>query len=171
MSLFLKYIAFPQLPLCFLCAQFPAWCLGYFISLPVGHFVIKWFLDCIRKKTGCQGQGENWKRYERYARKLGEKEDAKLKLNYREPKLPDLPPWIPGLLERAFFTTVVALDIQGAIIAMMTWLAVKMLTNLNRVNLPPKKIVRLRALTGLQGSFMSMFFAFIGGQIIVHFGR
>ena len=70
------------------------------------------------------------------------------------------------MLERAFFTTVIALNIQGVIIAMMGWLAVKMLTNLNRGDMPTKKIVRQRALTGLQGSLMSMFFAFIGGEII-----
>lgn len=141
------------------------WILGYLYSLGLGHIATKRFLGSIRKCTGCQG--ENWDEYKEYAKEFSEAKDAKSNLTYEEPKPNDiaLPPGLQGILERAFFTTVVALNIPGAIIAMMTWLAVKMLTNLNRGDLPPKKIVRLRALTGLQGSLMSMFFAFIGGQI------
>jgi hypothetical protein len=87
-----------------------------------------------------------------------------------------------GMVERAFFTIVTAYEPATAPAAMMTWLAVKMLTNLNRQIFNPSidsgdamseraardvwDYRRRVAIGGLVGSFVSLVFAYLAGLTI-----
>ena len=141
------------------------WILGFTFSLGIGHCFTKWFVNKIREKTGCATESDNWKNYIKYSVEVSSLDDKKNKLTYNEPVLKDLSPGLQGLIERLFFTIVIAFSIPGAAVSIMAWFAVKMITNLNRGDLPPKKIARMRAFTGLQGALVSMIFALIGGLI------
>jgi hypothetical protein len=69
-------------------------------------------------------------------------------------------PWLTGIVERAFFTVVLAFDVSGASTAMMAWLTVKMLPNWNRTTADPPG-----AFTALLAGLVSLFFALVGGLI------
>lgn len=70
-----------------------------------------------------------------------------------------------GVIERTFFTILVADDVSGASVAMMGWLAVKMATNWNRI--PEDTWVgRAMSMTALQSGMVSLLFALVGGLII-----
>jgi len=71
-----------------------------------------------------------------------------------------VPPWFTGLVERTFFTIVIAFDISGAATGMMAWLAVKMASNWNRVI--GSQAAAFQALTA---GLISLFFALVGGLI------
>ena len=118
------------------------WGLGLLIALGVGHFVTTMLLDWLRERV--------------------ERVHPEEAVNWRGPSI--VPPEVTGLIERLFFTIIVAFDISGAAPGMMTWLAVKMLTHWNRVenNLPP---FSAGAFTALLAGLVSMFFALVGGLI------
>ena len=80
------------------------------------------------------------------------------------------PAWLTGLVERLFFTIIVAVDLSGIAIAMLAWLGLKLAINWNRLGIDlgveHSEILRARfgfsaALAGL----VSMIFALIGGLI------
>ena len=131
------------------------WGLGLLISLCLGHIVTKWFVRVIRRQAGCDD-----KRYSEY-------------LEYYRSQVPEeqrfrvipLSPGLQGALERLFFTVLFVFVPTGTPTAMMAWLAVKMITNLNRGDLLKLEIVRSRALTGLTGAMVSLFFAVLGGLV------
>ena len=126
------------------------WTLGLLVSLLLGHYATDKFLFKLRKYAGCDDKAMN---------SFFKKNDPDTL------KFKSVPPTITGVLERLFFTFIVAFNVSGAAIGMMGWLAVKMVTNLNRGDLPPHPIVRMRALTGLMGSLVSLLFSLFGGLI------
>ena len=79
-------------------------------------------------------------------------------------------PLIPGLLERLFFTVIIAFEVSGAAVGMVTWIALKMLAS--------RKYREERAgeegfpsglpfeYAGLVGNLLSMLFALVGGLCI-----
>ena len=73
-----------------------------------------------------------------------------------------IPAWLVGVIERLFFTIVVAFDISSSAIAMVAWISVKMLTGWNRQG---AKSTADGALSGLLGDVVSMLFALVGGLI------
>ena len=91
-------------------------------------------------------------------------------LGVQRPKGNAVAPWLLGLVERFFFTLVVAFDVTGAAVGMMAWLAVKMGANWGRVIGDPTdqvgQMLRARqAIGALLLGLLSMTFALIGGLI------
>ena len=75
-----------------------------------------------------------------------------------------MPHSLIGLVERLFFTIVIAFDVSGAAIAMVGWIAVKLIPNWElfvRHGATNKPL----AFSSLLGSLCSMFFALLGGLI------
>ena len=85
-------------------------------------------------------------------------------LHISKPKQPGrVPAWLTGLIERLFFTVVVAFNVSTTPVAMIGWLTVKMVTNWNR---PGRNVDDIPlAFTALLAGLISMLFAFIGGSI------
>ena len=72
-------------------------------------------------------------------------------------------PWTVGLFEQVFFTTAVAFELQGAIVAMFIWMTAKMVAHWN-AEINTLNIVPMR-LSALLGNLSSLFFALTGGLI------
>ncbi len=76
-----------------------------------------------------------------------------------------VPPWLTGVLERAFFSVIVALNTSGAAIAMIGWLTLKMVTNWNRPG-GSRDVQQIRgAFSALLAGLVPMLFAAVGGVI------
>ncbi len=75
-----------------------------------------------------------------------------------------VPPLLTGMIERLFFTLVIALQLSGAAISMIGWLTLKMVTNWNR---PGKDYNHMAAFAALLAGMVSMMFAILGGTIIL----
>ena len=123
------------------------WSIGLTVSLPVGHLAAYYF--------------RNWRRS--YLKKIiGEK----IPISQPEEQIlkRDILPIITGLLERIFFTLLVAFDISGTGVAMMAWLGAKMAANWNRQS-NNDHIVRVFSVTALQSGLVSLLFALLGGLI------
>jgi hypothetical protein len=69
-----------------------------------------------------------------------------------------IPGWLTGLIERLFFTLLIAFEISGTGIAMVAWITVKMLQKWHGEH---KNYSFLRLLSGM----VSMLFALVGGLI------
>jgi hypothetical protein len=110
---------------------------GLSISLALGHFAVPRVLEWLRKDLG------------------------------DESTLPgeELPAWIVGTIERAFFTIAVAAGLPSVLVAMMLWIAAKMAAHWGSRSEEIHDIEALR-LTALLGSVVSMLFALIGGWVI-----
>lgn len=78
-----------------------------------------------------------------------------------------VPAWITGVIERVFFTTVVAFEVPGAAIAMIGWLTLKMVTNWNRPgrNAEEDKTAVPRAFSALLAGLVAMLFSMLGGLV------
>lgn len=115
--------------------------IGFSISLGLGTWLTPIFLNQIR-------------------------EDLFKKLNdrYEIPSYGSLD-WLIGVLERGFFTIIVAFNVSGAAIAMISWIIVKMATNWHIIARSGKPLERGVALSLLLGSMISMSFALIGGLV------
>jgi len=85
-------------------------------------------------------------------------------LEYEPPKGGALD-WLIGVLERIFFTIIVAFNVNGAAVAMISWLLVKMATNWNSI-IDPDRRMRGYALCSLAAGMVSLSFALIGGLFI-----
>lgn len=138
------------------------WVIGLGFALGIGHLLTKIFLEKLRAHIRFDVSGIN----------VAERE---------------IPAWLAGILERLFFTAVIAFDVSAAGAAIMGWVAIKMATDWNRINIknvppggaPPsakstvpinssnidEAKLRVFALSGLYGSLLSMFFALLGGLI------
>jgi hypothetical protein len=118
-----------------------AWTIGLLLSL-LGGAVASWaFLKGVRR----------W---------LGVPPKPRLSSGNRE-----VPPWLTGVVERLFFTFLVAFDQAGAPTAMVAWLAVKLATNWNHPAWKENPDVRTFAFSALLGGLVSMLFAFLGGLV------
>jgi hypothetical protein len=142
------------------------WFLGLGFSIIVGHFVTASFLVFLRRYT--EKRAKKDKRI--YKRKII---CAYLGLAYYPPLHPSerqVSPIIVGILERTFFTIIIACNISGGAVAMIGWITLKMLTSRKyreeraKAEGAPTALVFESA--GLLGNLISMFFALIGGLII-----
>jgi hypothetical protein len=79
---------------------------------------------------------------------------------------PDLgiPNWLIGLLERLFFTLIVAFEVSGTAVAMIGWLTLKMASNWHQIS-KGKDVARGLGIASLLAGVTSMIFALIGGLI------
>ena len=118
--------------------------LGLFTSLVVGSWVTGFFLRRVRR------------RLDRLRGIRGDSDPAPWH------GVQDIPPWLTGVIERLFFTVVVAFNVPGAVVAMIAWLAVKMATDWNRPGIPT---TAAGAMSALLGGLVSMLFAVAGGLI------
>jgi len=117
--------------------------LGLFTSLVVGSWVTGFFLRRVRR------------RLDRLRGLRGDSDPAPWH------GVQDIPPWLTGVIERLFFTVVVAFNVPGAVVAMIAWLGVKMATDWNR----PPATPPAGAMSALLGGLVSMLFAVAGGLI------
>lgn len=91
---------------------------------------------------------------------------GRVRAYFNIPRAPgrDVPSWLTGLVERLFFTLIIAFDVSGAAIAMIGWIALKLVPNWElyvKHGAANKPLVW----SSLLGSLCSMFFALIGGLI------
>ena len=122
-----------------------SWIAGLFVSVVIGGAVTWLFLKLLRQHMRL------------------EKED-------KDPDTRPVPPWLLGMLERLFFTVVIAFQVPGAAVAMMVWLTVKMAVNWNRPQAPSNgedwTRRSRRAMSALLAGLVAMGFALIGGLIV-----
>jgi len=90
----------------------------------------------------------------------------KWKVKWKQAERIPRQPYIIGILERVFFTVMVAFNISGVGTAILTWMLIKMLTGWNRIAGHGETWRRMLAFTGLLSSMISLFFAVIGGLIV-----
>jgi len=114
-----------------------AWGLGLAFALGAGH-ITRIFKAELQKKCNI-------------------KEPPKSLLGPVEEKF--IPGWLTGLIERLFFTILVASNISGTGTAMVGWITVKMFQKWHGEH---KNYSLLRLLSGM----VSMLFALIGGLLI-----
>jgi len=140
------------------------WVIGSVVSLIIGQFVTRTFVDRVRSHFKIS---EQW-----------------IATNF-DFGLPNLPCYLTGTLERVFFTILIAFDVSGVSTGMMTWLLIKVVSNWNLIypqnrgsikghdsdedqsdkDQRYKAQLRRFAYSGLLGTLMSMLFALIGGLI------
>lgn len=113
------------------------WIIGLTFSVFVGWFVTWLFLELLRKAMG-----------------LGKK-----------PKPGGVPSWLTGIIERLFFTVLVAFNVAGIAAAMIGWIALKLATNWNQDYWKKTSSARLFGFSALLAGLVSMLFAFLGGLI------
>lgn len=123
------------------------WTVGLIVSLGVGWL----FTGCFLK--GLQNYIER--------RSLLQALQASIRARPKE-EGEKVPPSLTGLIERLFFTMMVATDISGTAVAMITWIFAKMVTNWNRLG---REVPVSRAFSALLAGLVSMLFALIGGMI------
>jgi hypothetical protein len=131
-------------------SPFAQWFFGLFIfSLGIGWLAIYLSLKLLRSRIEIRASERN------------ETEDLE-----RIVVPLDIPNWVIGLFERTFFTILVASNISGTSLAMIAWIALKMLSHWNMMSKERENItIRSLALSGLIGNLLSMLFALIGGLI------
>ncbi len=111
------------------------WSVGLAVALIVGALVTEVFVGSLRKT-----------------------------LNIPESAGRVVPGWLTGLSERLFFTIVIAFNVSGAAIAMMAWVALKLVPNW-QLYVAHGTANKPMAWSSLLGSLCSMFFALVGGLI------
>jgi len=74
----------------------------------------------------------------------------------------NLLPTLTGIIERIFFTIIVAFNVSGGAVAMIAWIGAKMAINWNRLS-GENPVARAFAMTAFQAGIVSLFFALIGG--------
>ena len=119
---------------------------GFAFSLGLGYVVVSLFLKCLRQ-------------YMKVEPKPGS--DLRTK---------GVPSGLMGLVERLFFTIVIAFDISGASVAMIAWLGAKLASNWNlRAREAHDEEDRLIAVqfsvSAAVAGLLSMMFALLGGLI------
>lgn len=151
-----------------------SWILGLIVSLGAGHLITSILL--VRLRIHFEGRKKEWIDFA-----AKQKERFYLGIDVYPPndsskKGKPIHPAIIGTAERLFFTIVVAFDLAGAVVAMVGWIALKMLAS------RPYSEKRAKTLeqetgsayssalgfeyAGVFGNLTSMFFALIGGLII-----
>ena len=142
------------------------WVFGLFVSIFLGHLVTAFSLVHLRKYL--EQREDEFKEFSR-----DQRFDFYVGLEFYPP-LPEsserqVPLLITGTAERLFFTLIVAFGVSGAAVAMVAWIALKLLASRpDRV----KRAMEEGATTplafefaGLLGNLLSMFFALVGGLI------
>jgi hypothetical protein len=77
-----------------------------------------------------------------------------------------VPPALTGIIERLFFTVLVAFDVAGVPAAMIAWIALKLATNWNQDYWKGTSSARLYGFSALIAGLVSMLFAFLGGLVV-----
>lgn len=116
------------------------WALGLFFSLYVGNLGTELFLERLRKWMGFT--------------------EPKPRFPSLKPSQREVPRELTGFIERLLFT--ILIGAEGALTAMMAWLALKMASNWN---FSGENYPRPLALSALLAGVVSMLFAFLGGMI------
>jgi hypothetical protein len=76
-----------------------------------------------------------------------------------------VPAWLTGLVERIFFTLLVAFHVQGVPTAMIGWLAIKLASNWNHPSAPKGSTTRAHAFLALLAGLISLGFSYVGGLV------
>lgn len=83
-------------------------------------------------------------------------------------KVKGVPGWLTGVIERLFFTLLIAANVQGVPTAMMAWIGLKLATNWNHPRWKDEPAQwTVFAFTALLAGLVSMLFAYIGGWIVL----
>lgn len=143
------------------------WIIGLGVSLVIGQVVTACLLVLLRRYL--ERREEEFKGFSG-KRKLC----IYLGIGFYPPIDPSerqVPPWITGPAERLFFTLIVAYGVSGTAVAMVAWIALKMLSSRpyreQRAALEGISSALPFEFAGLLGNLASMFFALIGGLIIL----
>ncbi|MBW2741223.1 MAG: hypothetical protein JRE64_20810 [Deltaproteobacteria bacterium] len=123
------------------------WIIGFLVSLLIGHYATRKFRD-LRNK---------------HIRNVSKNREAIDRQNEQSLNS-DILTIVTGLIERTFFTLIVAFDVSGGAVAMMGWLGAKMAVNWNRQP-GDSPINRAFSMTALQAGIVSLLFSLIGGLI------
>ena len=140
------------------------WLFGLFVSIFLGHLVTAFSLVHLRKYL--EQREDEWKEFTR-----DQRFDFYVGLEFYPPIDPSdrqVPPLITGTAERLFFTLIVAFGVSGAAVAMVAWIALKMVASgSDRIRRAAEVNAELLAFefAGLLGNLSSMFFALVGGLI------
>ena len=120
------------------------WILGFCISLGLGWYLTGEFLERLRNHID---------------------EEAKKDEEFKD--IPDIYVSAPliGIIERTFFTVLVAFDVSGTAIAMIGWVTLKLTQNWHLLAKEPSIYGRSLAFITILGNIVSMFFALVGGLI------
>jgi hypothetical protein len=110
---------------------------GFSISLVVAAFAVSWILEWLRR-------------------------DLEVESAHREEQVPA---WIVGTVERAFFTVVVAAGLSSVAVAMILWIAAKMAAGWSGGSQEIQNGEAFR-FTALLGDLVSMTFALVGGGVV-----
>ena len=124
------------------------WVIGLSLSLIAGHFVSRWFRNFRTQHI-----------------KEAVNDSEAIKKQQKEQISSNLLPKVTGLIERTFFTLIVAFDVSGGAVAMIAWLGAKMAVNWNRQSGDNSVVNRALSMTALQTGMVSLLFALIGGLI------
>lgn len=117
------------------------WAIGLVFSVGVGHIVTGFFLNLLRGWMGVS--------------------KALLKGTDQE-----VPSWVTGVIERLFFTVLVAVDTPAVPAYMLTWLGLKMAANWNHPVWKDTPQARSVAISALLAGLISMLFALWGGWAV-----
>ena len=129
---------------------FASWLIGLLVSLLIGHLVTDIFLNRLRLHI---------------KRKADQRHETEIFNSIMSEPL-DAPNWLIGLTERTFFTILVSFNVPATAIAMITWIAVKMVYNWGVLVRENSTVThRSLAFSALLGNISSMFFAALGGII------
>jgi hypothetical protein len=143
------------------------WIIGLSFSIILGHLVISSSLVVLRRYLeSLQDVFNTYNKKKKICLYLGLDFFPQI-----DPSEKQVPYWVTGLIERSFFTIVVAFDISGTATAMIGWITVKMLASKSYKEDYSKSegisIFKLE-FAGLLGNLGSMLFALLGGLIIKH---
>jgi hypothetical protein len=120
------------------------WIVGLTFSV-LGGWPVTWlFLKLLRK-----------------AMRLPEKPEPKKK---KDPR--GVPAALTGIVERLFFTVLVAFNVAGIGAPMIAWIVLKLATNWNSDYWNTNSLARLYGFSALLAGLVSMLFAFLGGLIV-----
>ena len=142
------------------------WLFGLFVSIFLGHLVTAFSLVHLRKYL--EQREDEWEEFTR-----DQRFDFYVGLEFYPP-LPEsserqVPLLITGSAERLFFTLIVAFNVSGAAIAMVAWIALKLLASRpyreERAMEEGAATPLAFEFAGLLGNLSSMFFALVGGLI------
>ncbi|MDD2098944.1 hypothetical protein [Pseudomonas putida] len=142
-----------------------SWLIGLSFSL-LGGWLVTWlFLKVLRQWMGLS---EKPKGPDKSEKKEPDGESAKPEIEKPEAKgeLRGVPPALTGLIERLFFTVLVAFNVAGVVAAMVGWMALKLATNWNLKFWEQTPSARLFGFSALLAGLISMLFAFLGGLIV-----
>ena len=115
---------------------------GLLFALVLGHFVVGWFIDWVRTKSGVPTKREG----------------------------AGVPNEIVGLFERIFAFAVTFANVEGAYALLIAWMAAKLALNWERppyngADVKEERLVRVYGISALMAGTLSLSLGVIGGII------